>query len=141
MDTQKLFNDTCYKMAESKVIDIVPVAKPRMTQRDRWMKRNVVVRYYHFANHIRLLNPKIEWEGVSLQFVLPMPKSWSKKKRAEMNGRPHKQTPDLSNMIKAIEDSLLKDDSRVWHYGLMMKTWGEKGCIIINPTIIPIPSP
>ena len=59
-----------------------------MTQSDRWRKRPPVVRYFEYANKLKELNPEIDWEPLSLLFVLPMPKSWSKKKRAEMEGEP-----------------------------------------------------
>ncbi len=60
-----------------------------------------------------------------------MPKSWTKKKALEMNGKPHKQTPDLSNLIKAFEDALWKEDSVISEYGSMKKVWGKVGSILI----------
>jgi Holliday junction resolvase RusA-like endonuclease len=61
-----------------------------------------------------------------------MPKSWSKKKRERMDGQPHRQRPDLSNLIKALEDSLYEDDSKIWQYRGLEKRWGETGQIIIQ---------
>jgi Holliday junction resolvase RusA-like endonuclease len=45
---------------------------------------------------------------VSLAIVahFQMPASWPRKKREAMNGKPHIQKPDLSNVQKAIEDGL-----------------------------------
>jgi Holliday junction resolvase RusA-like endonuclease len=61
-----------------------------------------------------------------------MPKSWSKKKRNELNGKPHTQRPDLDNLIKAFKDALCEDDSHVHTYYNMRKIWGEDGKIIIT---------
>lgn len=52
---------------------------------------------------------------VELEFHMPIPKHLSKKKTAEAMGSFHIKKPDLSNLIKFVEDSLNKiiwrDDS------------------------------
>ena len=119
------------------VLNIDPCPKPRMTQQDRWKKRPRVVRYWQYKDKLRELNPEINWDPLSIHFVMPMPKSWSKKKRKEMDGKPHITRPDLDNLIKAFQDAILDEDSQVWRYGKMIKTWGEKGQIILDPQFIP----
>jgi Holliday junction resolvase RusA-like endonuclease len=109
-----------------------------MTQADKWKKRKPVVRYFEYANRLKIINPAVSWEPLSLHFVLPMPKSWSKKKREAMKNKPHTQKPDLDNLVKAFKDALLAEDSDVWMYKLIMKTWGEEGCIIVNPKLRPV---
>lgn len=63
---------------------------------------------------------------VSATFELP--KSWSKKKKAEHMDRHHTQKPDLDNIIKAISDGLNRiafvDDGQVAEYGNCRKVWG-----------------
>ena len=113
-------------------IDITPCPKPRMTRRDKWAKRPIVVKYFDYCNRLRLIAPEIQWEGISITFVLPMPKSWSKKKMSEMDGKPHTQKPDLDNLLKAFADALLKDDSGLWYFRELKKVWGEKGEINVN---------
>ena len=48
---------------------------------------------------------------------MPFPNSWSKKKRALLLGTPHHSRPDLSNIVKLIEDAfngyLWADDSLI----------------------------
>jgi Holliday junction resolvase RusA-like endonuclease len=61
-----------------------------------------------------------------------MPNSWSKKKKAEFNGKPHQQKPDLDNLIKAFKDALCEDDSYVHTYERMRKIWGEEDYILIH---------
>ena len=93
----------------------------------------MVLDYWKYADALRLLAPKnIDWEHLRIKFVMPMPKSWSRKKCIEMAGKPHKVRPDLSNILKAVEDILLKEDSHVWHYADAKKVWGVKGCIAVG---------
>lgn len=114
-------------------ISITPMGKPRMTRGDRTNYRGVTQRYWKYITALRIIAPKnIDWERLTITFVLPMPKSWSRKKRGEMINKPHKQTPDLDNMIKAVKDGLLKEDSHIWRYGEMKKIWGEEGVILIK---------
>jgi Holliday junction resolvase RusA-like endonuclease len=65
---------------------------------------------------------------------MPMPQSWSKKKKARMNFAPKQSMPDLSNLIKAMEDSLLKQDNIIWDYRVS-KYWYDscKGYIEVVP--------
>jgi Holliday junction resolvase RusA-like endonuclease len=65
-------------------------------------------------------------------FTLPMPPSWSIKKRAAMNGQPHTSKPDIDNLWKALTDALLADD-QIAHTLVAKKVWGEVGAILIEP--------
>lgn len=99
------------------VIPCVPMGKPRMTQRDKWAKRPCVVRYYALKDIIKahLKGHDISDVGrITFVAYLPMPKSWSKQKKAEMKGRPHRQKPDVDNLAKLILDAMLSDDSGVF---------------------------
>lgn len=107
---------------------INPVSKPRMTQRDAWKKRPVVVKYHAFCDEMRANHFMLPESGAHLTFVIPMPKSWSKKKRIEMNGKPHQQRPDVDNLIKAVMDAIFDEDCRVWNISAS-KLWGEQGKI------------
>lgn len=110
---------------------ITPVPKPRMTQRDKWKKRPAVMRYLAFADEVRLYGVQVPESGYHITFVLPMPKSWSKRKKDEMNGKPHQQKPDLDNILKALLDAVFEDDCMVWD-GRATKIWGECGEIIVD---------
>jgi len=113
--------------------DITPVPKPRQTQSDRWKKRPCVVRYREFKDQIKALGLDVPETGCRLIFVLPMPESWTKKKRAQMNGQPHQQRPDTDNMIKAVLDAVHAEDSQIYHVE-SLKFWGEAGAIIVEKT-------
>jgi Holliday junction resolvase RusA-like endonuclease len=109
-------------------IQVDPLGKPRMTQRDKWQKRPAVVSYRAFCDEIRLCYRKDLPSEVKLIFHVPMPRSWSKKKRTEMIGQPHQQKPDIDNMTKAVLDALCKEDSYVWRVDAE-KRWAEAGSI------------
>lgn len=111
--------------------DICPAPKPRMTQRDRWAQRPAVLRYRAFCDEVRAAGVEIPESGAHLVFVLPMPKSWSKKKRAAMNGKPHQQKPDVDNLLKAVLDAVHSDDAHIWSISAA-KLWGEVGSITIT---------
>jgi Holliday junction resolvase RusA-like endonuclease len=90
-----------------------------MTQRDKWANRPAVVKYHAFCDELRLAwSLQRDWktvpEKITLIFYMPMSPSWSKKKSLMMDGQPHKQRPDIDNLVKAFLDALCEDDSYVW---------------------------
>ncbi len=108
------------------IVMIEPMGKPRMTQRDKWRKRDVVVRYREFADRLRaacfgvMSNPsRVSWKA-----FLPMSESWSKKKKALLQGRPHRLKPDRDNIDKAILDALWENDAGVAS-GEIAKFWDD----------------
>lgn len=44
--------------------------------------------------------------SVSYKFIYPIPKSWSKKKKEEFKGKPKNSSPDLTNILKSLEDAV-----------------------------------
>lgn len=114
------------------IIDIKPIAKPRMTKSDKWKERKCVMVYRAFCDELRLKSAGFKLNGnYKVCFYLPMPKSWSKKKKEYMNGMPHQQRPDLDNLLKSINDALLEEDSIVYRDDAS-KWWGHEGKIIIK---------
>src|SRR5690554_3514466 len=102
-------------MNDSRIVyPITPMGKPRMTQRDKWKQRPEVMRYRAFRDEVRIRGVKLPESGYHLTFVLPMPKSWSKKKRDAMRGAPHQQRPDKDNLEKALLDAIFEEDARIW---------------------------
>ncbi len=113
---------------------INPVAKPRMTRSDKWRKRPATAKYWHFVDQCKLEQVILPCFGSHVTFILPMPGSWSKKKRALMDGKPHMQKPDWDNLGKAISDAIYEDDSGIYDIHIT-KRWGIEGCIIIEEGI------
>jgi len=98
------------------VVEIVPVAKPRMTQRDKWAKRPAVMRYRRYCDELRsaLGDWKMPCFGRQITFCMPMPKSWSETWKVSMEGKPHQARPDIDNLTKGILDALFDNDAVVW---------------------------
>ncbi len=113
-----------------RIYDINPFAKPRMTQQDKWKKREVVERYFRFKDQVKARGIKLPESNYHVIFVLPMPKSWPKKKRNMLRGKAHQQTPDKDNLEKALLDAVYQEDSVVWD-GRTSKFWGDRGYIIV----------
>ena len=107
-------------------INVAPCSKPRMTRADKWKKRQCVTKFFAFRDAIKQSSiHNIALESFDIEFHIPMPKSWSKKKKELHNGTPHKQRPDLDNYIKAWCDSVFEEDSVVWRFKAS-KRWTDK---------------
>lgn len=117
---------------ESKRYNITPVAEPRQVQSDKWRPRTSVLRYRAFKDEVRLHGVQIRPTGDRVIFLMPMPPSWSQKRRAEMLGQPHQSKPDTDNLLKALWDAVHSDDQHIFHADAL-KFWGERGEIIIEP--------
>ena len=118
-----------------RVIPIDPMPKPRMVNSDRWRKRKTVVRYWLYKDELRELVPDLVNNlagSFRLIFLIPFPKSYSKKKRESLLHKPHELKPDTDNLTKAFLDCLAEEDKHVSevHYA---KFWAEEGCIIYEP--------
>lgn len=85
-------------------------------------------------------------QGASITFFIPVPTSWSKKKKKLHHGMLHQSKPDLDNLLKAFGDSLISEDKYIAHYGELSKRWVdfETGWIqieITEPTEVLITPP
>ena len=109
---------------------INPVAKPRQTRSDIWKKRSCVMKYRAFADECRASGMTIPPAGSHIVFIMPMPASWSIKKRRDMDGQPHQIRPDVDNICKSVFDALHKDDSHIYDIRAT-KLWGYSGKIIV----------
>lgn len=120
-----------------KKIDINPVSasRPRVTRRGTYYAKA----YETFKKVFPLLvgrQKKLEGPlSAYMEFHIAMPKSWSKKKKLEMNGQYHTQVPDSDNLQKAVLDSLngnvYDDDSQVCQI-FAVKRWAERGSIVVK---------
>jgi len=114
-------------------INLDPVPKPRMTIADKWKKRPVVNRYFAFKDAINLICKKKKFKlgnSYKVEFLIAMPKSWTKEKKNSSHGLPHKQKPDLDNLVKALNDCLKDEDKEIWNIEAS-KVWWDEGKILI----------
>lgn len=124
--------------------DVVPMGKPRMTQSDKWKtdpnhpdpnkrKREVVHRYHQLQNIIREQADKMGFvlkKTFEAVFFVPIPESFSGKKKKELVGMPCEERPDIDNYVKFFLDTMAKEDKSVW-YIKAEKRWAYYGSIII----------
>jgi Holliday junction resolvase RusA-like endonuclease len=131
------------------IYDITPCPKPRMTRQDKFRgkpgrkpTRPCVARYWAFKDEVKLkmmlqrtslTDYWMHLNGKTIIFHMPMPKSWSKKKRDSYRGHAHLQTPDKDNLEKALMDALYLNDSGVWDTRTV-KLWDDEGAIEILNT-------
>ncbi len=107
---------------------INPVPKPRQTRSDKWNKRPCVMRYRSFADEVRLMDVRVPESGAHVIFHMPMPRSWSNKKKLEMDGAPHQQKPDWDNLAKSLCDAVHSEDSFIYDFRAT-KLWAFDGAI------------
>ena len=114
-------------------IIVEPMGAVRQNRSDAWRKRPCVLRYRVYKNIIRLQCKELDC-ALQLLFELPMPKSWSKKKKKEMLGQPHQQKPDIDNLVKGLLDAVCTDDSYIYKVDAE-KRWAETGAICVETLI------
>ena len=112
------------------------MAKPRMTKSDKWNQRPATSKYWAFKDLLTLqarIQGFVLSDQIKIVAHLPMPKSWSKKKRAEFVWEPHQQKPDIDNILKSVQDILMKEDSTIWDVHIL-KYWTDapEGTLIIK---------
>ncbi|NRD80308.1 RusA family crossover junction endodeoxyribonuclease [Bacillus sp. BRMEA1] len=103
-------------------IPIEPMGAVRTTQKQKFMDKRAM-RYRTYKQHIALLvkqhikSPTNSPILADITFYMPMPSSWSGKKKERMNGAIHRSKPDIDNMVKGLFDSfnkiVWKDDNQV----------------------------
>lgn len=112
--------------------DVEPVSAPRQVRSDRWDPSPHVLRYRAFRDEIALRRVMLPLHA-HVVFVLPMPRSWSIRKKALHRGAGHFQKPDTDNCLKALVDAVYRgvDDSHVWDVRAT-KVWGDAGAIYVR---------
>ena len=109
----------------------VPVAKPRMPNKKKFGKEaNKYWAYKDELIHAAGLEGYEPSPRLHMLFEMPMPPSWSKRKKFEMHGMPHQQVPDIDNLVKGVMDALFDNDSEV-HEIAAAKIWSERGKVYV----------
>ena len=102
-----------------------------MVRSDTWAGRRVVAFYWQYKDMLNLIARRKKYsigDMLDIVFYLPMPDSWSKKKKREMNGKPHQQKPDVDNLLKGFTDSLMAEDKNLYKVKIS-KYWAVMGRI------------
>ena len=122
-----------------------PVAKqrPRMTRYGAVYTPSETVRFEKLVARSAIsagARPLMGPVSVELETVFPIPKSWTKARKAAADGKPHTSRPDLDNLVKSVLDGLngvaFADDSQV-HSVSSRKRWSSdcgEGLTIVRIT-------
>lgn len=86
--------------------DPVPLARPRVTKWGVYDSQSVLRKSATLDLQLQhsfgvLLNGPLQ---LDVTFFMPLPASWSKKKKASQEEQPHVSRPDLDNLIKWVCD-------------------------------------
>jgi Holliday junction resolvase RusA-like endonuclease len=118
-----------FQVADGRIVIEIPgdpIGAPRMTRRDKWAKRPVVVRFMAWRNALenvrRVLPNANRITSFSWTAYFAPPATWSAKKRAEHLGKLHRSKPDRDNIDKALLDGLFAEDKGIAH-GTIRKVW------------------
>ena len=109
---------------------ITPVPAPRQVRSDKWNPGPMVLRYRAFRDEVRYQRVKFG-DGATITFHMPMPPSWSLKKRHRHAGKPHQIRPDIDNLYKALSDAVHAEDSHISRVTII-KVWDWEGGITIE---------
>ena len=122
--------------------DVAPTPAPRQVQRDKWKPSPAVERYRAFRDEVALKIPDLPTGFFHAVFLMPMPPSWSVKKRVRQVGLPHLQKPDKDNLEKALVDAVYRhgDDAHVWTTA-STKIWSGLPGILVSDTYLGLEGP
>lgn len=110
---------------------IIPVAAPRQSRREVWKPSPATIKYRAFRDEIAARKVWKPESGDLVVFFMPIPKSWTKKRKAADLGHPHTQRPDVDNLLKALLDASYGEDSHIWAISAA-KVWGDRPGIYIE---------
>jgi len=122
--------------------DINPTPAPRQTKRDAWAPSPSVQRYRAFRDEVAHKIKYLPEDYFHAVFFIPMPQSWTKKRKYASLGMKHEQKPDKDNLEKALVDAYYRhgDDAHVWNSSAT-KIWAWRGSILIADYFLDIRDP
>lgn len=99
-------------------------------------RKNSIKKYFDYKRSLKeeadKQGLKFPEAGAWIRFYLPMPKSWSKKKRNKNCYELHTSKPDADNIFKALADSLFKQDQGISDYRVSKFWYDGSGYIEIE---------
>ncbi len=114
----------------------VPASRARVTRWSTYFPK----RYSDFKKEMKILlddihiAPTDSLLSVKMEFYIPMPKAWSKKKKKERLNTYCDNNADIDNYVKAILDSLegkyFDNDKQIVEVTHLRKIYSEEPCIV-----------
>lgn len=138
MPKKVVFNITPQTFVRATVNDRIFFKIPRNKLRPAGLKRLMrLEKYNQYKIDVCAIAKKKKFElpeqGTHVTFYLPVPKSWTKTKKAFMHMKLHQTKPDVDNLTKALFDGLMSEDKHIADIHIT-KRWvnQEAGWIEIN---------
>ena len=106
-----------------------PIGKPRMSQRDKWQKRERVENYRAWCDKARLMAPRnlpTNPDKIWIRSFIALSKGLKPREKELRFGKPHRIKPDADNLCKSVMDALWKEDSGAWDTR-SVKYWEDEG--------------
>jgi len=106
-----------------------PASLKRLERLEQYNKYKIAILALAKQQHFML--PE---QGAEIIFYIPVSKSWKKYQKEAAHMKLHRNKPDLSNLLKALEDGLMTEDKGIAHYAGLAKIWVNEpvGRIEIN---------
>lgn len=130
----KLINQPPIPQQKEYVFYVKPCPAPRMVRSNTWKPTPMVLRYRAFKDELRIAVNEQKFqlqETLDIIFIVPLPESWSMKKKMSMENKPVQVRPDIDNYLKAFMDTMVTEDGFVWKIQAQ-KIYGAVGKIIIK---------
>lgn len=125
-------------MRQAKSLSMAPFgkARPRVTRYGTHMPTEYVNWKAVFREKFgAVLLPEDRNISLSVVVYRPMPKSWSRAKRASMIGAHCRPGPDVDNLSGSIMDALFLNDSRVVELHVV-KVWAETVQLYVEISVV-----
>lgn len=123
-------------------IPFEPMASPRpkFSKRGNFVQTYMPANYTQYKHDVRQFLPNVKTDcalKVEILCVMKIPKGTSKKKTAEMIGKPHTKKPDSDNLAKTYLDAcngiVWNDDNQVADLHVKKK-YGIEPCVYLKIT-------
>lgn len=99
-------------------------------------RKRHIQKYWDYKKSLRAVaeieNFVMPHQGAWVKFYIPMPESWSQKKKNLMEFQGNEQTPDVDNFFKAFIDSLMKQDKSITDFRASKFWYSGRGHIEIT---------
>lgn len=139
-DMETLFDpnrvQNCERTEKKFVIKVLPIGAPRMNRCVKWRPSPRQLRYFVFKDALRAaVGDHPVPDGIDVTAYISMADTWTKKRKAEMDGKPHRLKPDTDNIAKGIMDALWGQDCGIWDLHLR-KFWCQQGQERLELTLV-----
>jgi Holliday junction resolvase RusA-like endonuclease len=119
---------------EGLVLPLTARPRPPKVRKHHWDSSPAVKAYFAYRDRVQVLTTgyDVPTVGLSVTFVMPMPRSWPKRQQAAMLGQYHRARPDVDNLLGGLLNALWPDCDEQVAYLRVGKYWGVDGHIILR---------